>query len=110
MDGSVGWRHFGDRVVTRLGWLDGYRIIAMVRACLRTGGWLLGRLACACALIPAQQQQPTPAQLTESGHILVAGHPTPYLIRHLPVSSFPELPTGEAARSRRPTRRTIRRT
>jgi hypothetical protein len=69
----------------------------MVLAGLRTGGWLLGWLACACALIPAQQQQPTPAQLTESGHILVAGHPTPYLIRHLPVSSFPELPAGVQA-------------
>ena len=36
----------------------------------------------------------SPAQLTESGRILVAGHPTPYLIRRLPVSSFPELPAG----------------
>jgi hypothetical protein len=45
-------------------------------------------------VIPAQQQQPPPAQLTDSGRILVAGHPTPYLIRHLPVSSFPELPAG----------------
>jgi hypothetical protein len=36
--------------------------------------------------------QPPPAQLTESGQIVVAGHPTRYLIRHLPVSSFPELP------------------
>jgi hypothetical protein len=69
----------------------------MVLAGLRTGGWLLGWLACACALIPAQQQQPPPAQLTESGHILVAGHPTPFLIRHLPVSSFPELPAGVQA-------------
>jgi hypothetical protein len=25
---------------------------------------------------------------------VVAGHSTPYLIRHLPVSSFPELPAG----------------
>ena len=67
----------------------------MVRVSLRTGEWLLGGLLSACALIPAQQQPP--AQLTESGHILVAGHPTPYLIRHLPVSSFPELPAGVQA-------------
>jgi hypothetical protein len=68
--------------------------IVMVRAGLRTGRWLLGGLFCACAFVPAQQQQPPPAQLTQSGHILVAGHSTPYLIRHLPVSSFPELPAG----------------
>ena len=38
--------------------------------------------------------QPPPAQLTESGQIVVGGRSTPYLIRHLPVSSFPELPAG----------------
>ena len=42
-------------------------------------------------LLPPEQQ---PSQLTDSGHIVVAGHSTPYLIRHLPVSSFPELPAG----------------
>ena len=40
----------------------------------------------------AQHANPGFAQLTETGNIVVAGHPTPYLIRHLPVSSFPELP------------------
>jgi hypothetical protein len=40
----------------------------------------------------ATEQQPAAAQLTESGQIVVAGHSTPYLIRRLPVSSFPELP------------------
>lgn len=34
------------------------------------------------------------ASLTESGQISLAGRATPYLIRHLPVSSFPELPAG----------------
>jgi hypothetical protein len=43
------------------------------------------------ALPPAQ---PNPAQLTESGQIILAGRSTPYLIRHLPVSSFPELPAA----------------
>lgn len=33
-----------------------------------------------------------PPQLNESGQVLVDGHSTPYLIRHLPVSSFPNLP------------------
>ena len=44
-------------------------------------------------LYPAQ---PPPAQLTESGQIVVGGRSTPYLIRHLPVSSFPELPDAFA--------------
>jgi hypothetical protein len=40
------------------------------------------------------QEGSAPAQLTESGQIVVAGVATPYLIRHLPVSSFPELPAA----------------
>jgi hypothetical protein len=43
------------------------------------------------ATLPAE---PPEAQLTETGQIVVAGHPTPYLIRRLPVSSFPQLPAG----------------
>jgi len=43
------------------------------------------------ALLPVQQET---KPLTESGQIMVAGRPTPFLIRHLPVSSFPELPAG----------------
>jgi hypothetical protein len=31
-------------------------------------------------------------RLSESGQIVVSGHATPYLIRHLPVSSFPQIP------------------
>jgi hypothetical protein len=42
------------------------------------------------ALLP---QQPRPAQLNESGQVVVDGRSTPYLIRHLPVSSFPDLPS-----------------
>jgi hypothetical protein len=33
-----------------------------------------------------------PAQLLESGRIAVDGRDTPYVIRHLPVNSFPDLP------------------
>ena len=62
----------------------------MVCAGLRKGGWLLSGLLLSCTLLPAQ----APAQLDESGQIVVAGHSTPYLIRHLPVSSFPELPAA----------------
>jgi hypothetical protein len=43
------------------------------------------------ALLPVQAKS---AQLTEQGQITVAGRSTPYLIRHLPVSSFPDLPLG----------------
>jgi hypothetical protein len=57
-------------------------------------GLILGALFCACALVPAQQREQKPSQLTESGQIIVGGRLTPYLIRHLPVSSFPQLPIG----------------
>jgi hypothetical protein len=53
---------------------------------------LLCALLCACLLLPAQQPVPAPAPLNVSGQIVVAGHSTPYLIRHLPISSFPDLP------------------
>jgi len=52
-------------------------------------GWLLG----AAAFSAAQQRTPS-TPLTAQGQITVAGRSTPYLIRHLPVSSFPDLPTG----------------
>jgi len=64
----------------------------MARGGVRKFGWLLGGLVCAGLLAQAQQHEQLPAQLNESGHIVVAGRSTPYLIRHLPVSSFPELP------------------
>ncbi len=53
---------------------------------------MLSGLLCACALVPAQARQPRPAPLIASGQIVIGGHSIPYLIRHLPVSSFPELP------------------
>ncbi len=57
-------------------------------------------LLCFCAPIPSQDSVPNP--LNVSGQIVVAGHPTPYLIRHLPVNSFPQLPTAvEDALTRR---------
>jgi len=42
----------------------------------------------------AQQaaQAPPPAQLNESGQLIVDGQSTPYRIRRLPISSFPDLP------------------
>jgi hypothetical protein len=61
----------------------------MVRAGLRKFAWLPGILLCAFIPFPAQPQGPP---LIESGQILLDGHATPYLIRHLPLSSFPGLP------------------
>jgi hypothetical protein len=66
--------------------------IYMVRAGLKRIGWVPRIFLCACALLPAQQHEPAPLQLDTSGQILVASHTAPYLIRHLPVSSFPGLP------------------
>ena len=31
-------------------------------------------------------------QLNETGRIPIAGRPTPYIVRHLPVASFPQIP------------------
>jgi hypothetical protein len=45
------------------------------------------------ALLP---QQPRQAQLNESGQVVFEGRSSPYLIRHLPVSSFPDLPAPVA--------------
>ncbi len=59
---------------------------------VKLGVWLLSGLLCACALAPAQQAGINLAQLNESGKILFNGRLTPYLIRRLPVSSFPQLP------------------
>lgn len=37
-------------------------------------------------------QQSVPGNLNTSGSVMVHGHPAPYLIRHLPVDSFPQIP------------------
>ncbi len=59
----------------------------------RPGVWLSGALLFAGVLVPAQQPPPR-ALLVESGKSLFDGRSTPYIIRHLPVSSFPDLPTA----------------
>jgi hypothetical protein len=53
-------------------------------------------------MVPARSQnsppqtQPKGAPMTEQGKINLVGHSTPYIIRHLPVSSFPDLPANIA--------------
>ena len=64
----------------------------MVSAGARKFGWLAGILFCACSLLAAQQ--PVPSQLDDSGQVVVAGRATPYLIRHLPLNAFPQLPAA----------------
>jgi hypothetical protein len=46
--------------------------------------------------IASPPEQPFPAQLAETGNIVVGGQSVPYLIRRLPVSSFPKLPDAMA--------------
>jgi hypothetical protein len=62
----------------------------MVHAVAGKIGWLLGGFFCAGALVLAQE--PVSAPLSASGQIVVAGRSTPYLIHHLPLSSYPGLP------------------
>lgn len=50
--------------------------------------------SCARAQAPPAATDP----LTESGKVMVGGRPFEFLIRRLPVSSFPELPAAIAAR------------
>jgi hypothetical protein len=69
----------------------------MVSAGPKSSFCLLIALFCACALLPAQSPDASLASLNVRGQIVVAGHATPYLIRHLPVSSFPAIPAELAA-------------
>ena len=54
--------------------------------------WVPAGVFSVCFLLAAQQPQPTTPPLNEQGKVVIAGRSTPYLIRHLPVNSFPELP------------------
>jgi hypothetical protein len=54
----------------------------------------LGLLLLVCCFPRIRPQDASPAPLDTSGQIIVAGRSTPYLIRHLPVSSFPQLPSA----------------
>lgn len=47
-----------------------------------------------CFSAAAALTPPGLIQLNETGRILVAGRSTPYIVRHLPVASFPRIPAG----------------
>jgi hypothetical protein len=68
----------------------------MLNVDLGKPGSLLGILLCVCALLSAQPAKIPSTPLNESGQVMLAGRSMPYVIRHLPVSSFPELPDGVA--------------
>ncbi|MGA3334518.1 MAG: hypothetical protein ABSC62_10195 [Terracidiphilus sp.] len=64
----------------------------MVRVILKSAASSLGALLCACALVASQSSPPD--SLIDSGQVVVNGHRTSYLIRHLPVNAFPQLPSA----------------
>jgi hypothetical protein len=67
------------------------QILSSGQGLLLTRSLLLASFVLVSQLVPARPQIPL-GQLNESGHVVFDGHSTPYLIRHLPVSSFPDLP------------------
>src|ERR1039458_1575237 len=55
---------------------------------------LLASLLLFCCPSKLLPQDSASAALNTSGSVVIDGHSTPYLIRHLPVSSFPDLPAA----------------
>jgi hypothetical protein len=64
--------------------------LALTLGILATGSWLPSGLS------QSTYRDPETDPLVETGTVLVAGRPTPFRVRHLPISSFPELPPGIA--------------
>jgi len=56
--------------------------------------FLLAATSIALAAVPRHGQSAAATQLDTPGHVEVNGRSTPFLIRHLPVSSFPQLPVA----------------
>ncbi len=63
----------------------------MVRARFKSG-FALASLLFFCCPSPILPQDSASAPLNKSGQVMFDGHLTPYLIRHLPANSFPQLP------------------
>ena len=65
----------------------------MTRARVKTERIVSALLLCG-SFFAASAQQPQPSEpLNSSGQITINGHSAPYLVRHLPISAFPQLPT-----------------
>jgi hypothetical protein len=73
----------------------------MVNARMKSRVCLLVAFLCACIALAAQQPEPAPPPLSASGQVVLAGRSIPYLIHHLPVSSFPDLPASFSAQLNR---------
>lgn len=66
---------------------------------IRATAILSATMALATVLAAGQNfaPQPDPNPLNSRGQVVLDGRSTPYLVRHLPVSSFPDLPQGVQA-------------
>jgi hypothetical protein len=64
------------------------------RTLISVASFALGTFTAAAQSTAFSSPQSSPPQLNESGQVVVDGRSTPYLIRHLPVSSFPDLPNA----------------
>ena len=69
----------------------GFKTIVQLRGKLRKHLRLSVFPLC-LSVICAAQSPPALVQLNETGHVLIAGRSMPYVIRHLPMASFPQLP------------------
>lgn len=65
----------------------------MVRARFKSG-LALAALLFFCCLSWIRSQDAVTDPLNSSGQVTVDGRPTPYLIRHLPINAFPQLPAA----------------
>ena len=65
----------------------------MVRAHFKSG-LALTALLFFCCLSWIRSQDAVKDPLNASGQVTVDGRPTPYLIRHLPINAFPQLPVA----------------
>ena len=65
----------------------------MVRAHFKSG-LALTALLFFCCLSWIRSQDAVTDPLNASGQVTVDGRPTPYLIRHLPINAFPQLPAA----------------
>jgi hypothetical protein len=69
--------------------MNSARFLLVLGLLAQVGGRALGQ----STSVVTQAKQ---VSLTESGQVVIAGKSTPYLIHHLPVNSFPELPAAVA--------------